>query len=390
MKKVVIIGLSLVLNLINVFSIFAYQVGETNEWHYYKATVPFRTGDLQKFGAYNYIGKELNDSSDISTNLVFDGDGRDWGASYSIGGILKTGDERYRDVICVFKQKTLKEKFGPHIVATLGERWGMKYCISCNHNVSRDDNTAIVDEDYCDFEEISEEVYYEYLPRSGARKNDNNNEDIYYYENNIQKTGWNKDSGGTRYYDLDTGKAVYGWQEIGGNWYYFMPGDCYMVKNRTIDGHYINNKGICNDYDKDYEDYDDYSFEIINNKNSGWVKNTEGWKYYDKNTNSPVSGWKQISNDWYYFLPETCIMQTNTTIDGYYVDNNGKWNPFILPTGWQQDSKGWKYYDLSTHQICTGWKQIDNAIYYFDNEGYMALNKSVEGHMIGDNGKVIQ
>ncbi len=51
----------------------------------------------------------------------------------------------------------------------------------------------------------------------------------------------------------------------------------------------------------------------------------DGNTYYFTGRGYMVTGWKQIKNEWYYF-DESGAMQKDTIIDGiYYVDANGVW-----------------------------------------------------------------
>lgn len=55
---------------------------------------------------------------------------------------------------------------------------------------------------------------------------------------------------------------------------------------------------------------------------------------------------------------------------------------------WRKDSKGWWYSEGDSWAI--GWKEIDGAKYFFDNNGYMATNKVVDGYYLNSSGVGIQ
>ena len=38
-----------------------------------------------------------------------------------------------------------------------------------------------------------------------------------------------------------------------------------------------------------------------------------------------MEGWNQVGENWYYFYPGSGNMAVNTTIDTFYVDQNGIW-----------------------------------------------------------------
>lgn len=78
--------------------------------------------------------------------------------------------------------------------------------------------------------------------------------------------------------------------------------------------------------------------------NAEWKQNNVGWWYSEGN--SWATGWRQINGKWYYF------------------DANG--------------------------YMKTGWQEIDGYAYYFYVDGCMASNASIDGHMIGSDGRWIK
>ena len=55
---------------------------------------------------------------------------------------------------------------------------------------------------------------------------------------------------------------------------------------------------------------------------TGWVMLNHAWHYF-KEDGGPYHGWLLWGNQWYYIRQGT--MLTNTTVDGFYVGNNGVW-----------------------------------------------------------------
>ncbi len=159
---------------------------------------------------------------------------------------------------------------------------------------------------------------------------------------------------------------------------------------------------------------------------SGWSKEGNFWRYYEKNV--ACTGWKQIDGKWYYFDPAGNMatgwlqgsnawyymnadgaMQTGWIEDGgdwYYMgadgamrtgwvqsgnswylmkpggamatgwySEGGKWyyftNSGAMATGWQMISGSW-YYFRSSGAMASGWQNIDGNWYYFRNSGIMA------------------
>lgn len=56
----------------------------------------------------------------------------------------------------------------------------------------------------------------------------------------------------------------------------------------------------------------------------GWLKGTDGTWTYVKADGSKATGWLQDGNTWYY-LNESGVMLSNTTVDGYTLGINGAW-----------------------------------------------------------------
>lgn len=123
----------------------------------------------------------------------------------------------------------------------------------------------------------------------------------------------------------------------------------------------------------------------VSNKNSGWIKSGEKWsykddygnvlkntwfydrnydkKYYFDNDGYMVTGWKQIGSNW------------------YYLDNGG-----AMVTGWCKVGTSWYYLDYDG-TMKTGWfKDSDGKYYYLYASGEMAVNTTINGYKLGNNG----
>lgn len=112
----------------------------------------------------------------------------------------------------------------------------------------------------------------------------------YYLDSNgIMQTGWVQTSDSSWYYlDKATGAKKSNWiQETNGTWYYL-----------------DNTSGVMK---------------------TGWVKETNNtWYYLDKTSGSMKTGWVNDNDQWYY-LNSNGSLATSTIIDGYTVDENGRW-----------------------------------------------------------------
>ena len=200
-----------------------------------------------------------------------------------------------------------------------------------------------------------------------------NNKWHYFDENGVlqpSKAGWmNKD--GKRYYVQANGDLAKYWTEIDGKTYYFT-GDNELITGwlREISNnkwHYFDENGVLqpsktgwiNKYGKTYymqsngelakylNNIDDktYYFNGSGEMLTGWIQfssnnrwryfnkdgvmakywnNIDGKRYYFNGSGEMLTGWLDGSDGWYYLDPKDGHMMTNTTIDGYYISENGK------------------------------------------------------------------
>nr|WP_242982180.1 MULTISPECIES: hypothetical protein [unclassified Clostridium] len=116
-----------------------------------------------------------------------------------------------------------------------------------------------------------------------------------------------------------------------------------MTRDNTIDGFYIDNDG-----------------NIASG--TGWLKD-------------------EYSGDWYYFSDGE--MKSNDTEDGYHVDNSGK---MVTGTGWEHVDSWWYYLD-DTGKVVTGWLYDQGNWYYLYPQGSMAHNTTIDGYYLDDDGK---
>jgi len=61
--------------------------------------------------------------------------------------------------------------------------------------------------------------------------------------------------------------------------------------------------------------------------------------------------------------------------------------PTTAHAEWKSDSTGWWYTTyFSSPSYAMGWKQIDSKWYYFNSDGYMAHDTTIDGYPIGGSG----
>ena len=210
----------------------------------------------------------------------------------------------------------------------------------------------------------------------------------YYFDEGygLSRNSWISHSDGSWSFAESDGSFHSGWKHMpNGKWFYF---DTEDASHRMKVGTFQTQSGT-------------YYVDVNNGmKANGWVHLSNGDWAWAQSSGAFASGWKYISNKWFYFDPEdsnhrmlTGVFQISSGT--YYVDvNNGMTaNGWVyLPDGgwaWAQSSgafaSGWFntpngktwYFDPSNphHPALLGKQKIEGKRYYFD-EGYgLARNK---------------
>ncbi len=182
----------------------------------------------------------------------------------------------------------------------------------------------------------------------------------YYYKNDVRLTGWVQDGGSVYYCDPEAdGAMVKGLFSVDGQTYYF--------SEKTDGSGGVMRTGWVWLEDTYYYFAPATGAMLI----SGWVydggrqyyqgpdgRQVSGWQQFgnelfflndrrDGTFGAVVSGWRQIGDDWYYFHP---------LHDGHFG---------ALRTGWVQDGGLTYYCDPETGIMLSGWQTIDGQEYYF-------------------------
>ena len=63
-------------------------------------------------------------------------------------------------------------------------------------------------------------------------------------------------------------------------------------------------------------------------------------------------------------------------------------NPIGASAEWKQDNTGWWY--TEGNSWATGWRQISDKWYYFNSNGYMAHDTTIDGYNIGSDGTWVE
>ena len=56
-----------------------------------------------------------------------------------------------------------------------------------------------------------------------------------------------------------------------------------------------------------------------------WLRFETGTTYFCQSNGAMAAGWCLIGGNWYYFNPDTSLLKSGTTPEGYAVDETGKW-----------------------------------------------------------------
>ena len=134
---------------------------------------------------------------------------------------------------------------------------------------------------------------------------------------------WKQDSIG--WWNTEGSSWSVGWKEIDGKWYYFGQ-DGYMVHDTIIAGYKLGSDGAwiqgtstnSNTQTSGNHDSSSGDKEIIQ------ISPPQTSGEYKSGSDSFNTGWKLINGKYYYFSSEGG-MERNTTVDGYYLGEDGAW-----------------------------------------------------------------
>jgi hypothetical protein len=104
-------------------------------------------------------------------------------------------------------------------------------------------------------------------------------------------------------------------------------------------------------------------------------------------TDTVAQGWAQINNNW-YMVNKTGDLQTGWQNDNNgwtYMDTKTA----AMKTGWLKDSSENWYYLKSNGYMATGWlKDSSENWYYLNSDGSMASNTTIDGYNLDESGKL--
>lgn len=186
---------------------------------------------------------------------------------------------------------------------------------------------------------------------------------VYYLQHDgSMVTGWYK-AGNTWYYFNSSGAARQGWVKSGDSWY-------YTDKNgKMLTSQWITDKGKC------------YFLQANGVMATGWLKVENTWYYFDS-SGAAKQGWVKSGNYWYY-TDQSGKMLTNQWVTvnrkKYFLRSNG-----IMATSWYKDGTNWYYFDQSGAAV-TGWI-LSSGKYYYVKEGVMQTDTWIDNYYVDNNG----
>ena len=184
-------------------------------------------------------------------------------------------------------------------------------------------------------------------PTSGFVTENNN---TYYYENNIKLTGLQYIDGKAYYFGNDGVMQKSKWVYAEGNWYYLNDYGAGVVNCwRLMNGKYYylgsDGKMKANCWIKDYGYW--YCVKADGSRyESSWAKIGGVWYWFGGSGKMAQSQWLKLGGKWYYFTgsgamatnkwiksgtywyylgSDGAMLTGTTTPDGYRVDNQGRW-----------------------------------------------------------------
>lgn len=119
---------------------------------------------------------------------------------------------------------------------------------------------------------------------------------------------------------------------------------------------------------------------------TGWKQENGMWYFYNTD-GSMATGWVQVNGSWYYLNSNGSMATGWEQVDGswYYLNDNGS-----METGWLQNNDSWYYLDSNGSMKANQWFQVGSKWYYVNASGELAVNTSIDGYRVNDNGEWVR
>ncbi|MBQ9228930.1 MAG: hypothetical protein IJ168_08895 [Eubacterium sp.] len=180
-------------------------------------------------------------------------------------------------------------------------------------------------------------------------------EDLCYLRGGEQIANWYNSDDGYWYYINENSEWQYGWQWIGGSYYYLSVDAAhgYPAGAMVTGWNYIGTVW--------------YYFADNGKLAKGWTEMPEGWRYFNEDYSYLKNGWFKLGGSWYYFDFDGFVLTGWQKLGGkwYYLGEDGK-----MATGWLKVDGKWYCFDASGAML-TGWQRSGNSWYYLNGAGAM-------------------
>ena len=129
-----------------------------------------------------------------------------------------------------------------------------------------------------------------------------------------------------------------------------------------------------------------YFYNTDGSMATGWVQVNGSWYYLNSN-GSMATGWVQVNGSWYYLNSNGSMATGWEQVDGswYYLNDNGS-----METGWLQNNGSWYYLNSNGSMKANQWFQVSSKWYYVNASGELAVNTSIDGYRVNDNGEWVR
>ena len=119
---------------------------------------------------------------------------------------------------------------------------------------------------------------------------------------------------------------------------------------------------------------------------TGWKQENAMWYFYNTD-GSMATGWVQVNGSWYYLNSNGSMAAGWEQVDGlwYYLNDNGS-----METGWLQNNGSWYYLNSNGSMKANQWFQVGSKWYYVNASGELAVNTSIDGYRVNDNGEWVR
>ncbi|MBW8117444.1 PspC-related protein choline-binding protein 1 [Streptococcus pseudopneumoniae] len=119
---------------------------------------------------------------------------------------------------------------------------------------------------------------------------------------------------------------------------------------------------------------------------TGWKQENGMWYFYNTD-GSMATGWVQVNGSWYYLNSNGSMATGWEQVNGswYYLNDNGS-----MEIGWLQNNGSWYYLNSNGSMKANQWFQVGSKWYYVNASGELAINTSIDGYRVNDNGEWVR